>query len=84
MLNQDKKFNYDTILCHRPASTPPVILDTCTGGLSACPDEKEESDSEFSKALNSLFTMVYIHSFLHPHVRETTEDFSPVDDEGGL
>ena len=27
----------DAVLGHRPASTPPVVLDTCAGGLSALP-----------------------------------------------
>ena len=34
----------DTILGHRPASTPPVILDACAGGLPALPEEREEED----------------------------------------
>ena len=34
----------DTILGHRPASTPPVILDACASGLSALPEERENED----------------------------------------
>ena len=32
----------DAILGHWPASIPPVVLDACTGGLSALPEEREE------------------------------------------
>ena len=36
----------DAILGHRPASTPPVVLDACAGGLSALPEEREERKEE--------------------------------------
>ena len=32
----------DQILGHRPASTPPIILDACAGGISALPKERED------------------------------------------
>ena len=35
----------DEILGHRPASTPPVILDACAGGLSSPAAEGEEDDN---------------------------------------
>ena len=39
----------DAILGHRPASTPPVVLDACAGGLSALPEEREEEELEGGK-----------------------------------
>ena len=43
----------DAILGHRPASTPPIVLDACAGGLATLPaerEEREESDSDSAKA----------------------------------
>ena len=31
----------DEILGHQPASTPPVVLDACAGGLSALPERED-------------------------------------------
>ena len=41
----------DAILGHRPASTPPVILDALGGGLSADPEEDREDSDESGKSV---------------------------------
>ena len=65
----------DAILGHRPASTPPVILDACAGGLSALPEEAEEED-EFGKYSSPTV-------FGLPSEDEPTEASTPGDIPGG-
>ena len=63
----------DAILGHRPASTPPVVLDACAGGLSALPEEREDSDSELRQLqkppLMSIGNLGYLCPMVHvgPH-----------------
>ena len=79
----------DAILGHRPASTPPVVLDACAGGLSALPEEREDSDSELGKVPNHNITahtcshIIFLKSLSEETTTETTtEDTTPVDVQG--
>ena len=56
----------DAILGHRPASTPPVILDALGGGLSADPEEDREYSDESGKSVATSIGTVTANNRVPP------------------
>ena len=68
---------------------PPVVLDACAGSLSALPEEREDSDSEFGKVPSHNITahicshIIFLQSLSEETTTETTtEDTTHVDVQG--